>query len=185
MKRSTVLWRFRRGPLRSRSYVVEAWALLALGAATAVGATLAGLAVAGAVEARYAHQRHDRNTVTAVLAEDADVNAAYAASSWTRVRWVLPTGGSRTGLVRVSTALRRGERTRIWLDGSGRPAAEPLSPAESRIRAAVTGAVAGSGICAGGLLGGGITAASLSRRRLAGWETEWARIGPTWDHRTA
>ncbi|CAG7613602.1 hypothetical protein SBRY_100186 [Actinacidiphila bryophytorum] len=44
MKHSTVLWRFRRNRLRRRSYAVEGWVLLALGAAATVGAALTGLA---------------------------------------------------------------------------------------------------------------------------------------------
>lgn len=183
MKRSTVLWRFRRNPLRSRSYLVEGWALVALGAAAVVGAALTGLCVARGAEARYAHQRHDRYPVTAVLSEDAD--STYGTPSWTRVRWALPGGESRTGLVRVSAGLGRGERTTIWLDGHGRPAADPLSPSAARLRAAMTGSITGFGICGGALGGGGIAAASHERRRLGRWETEWARVGPTWDHRNA
>ncbi|MFI0897877.1 hypothetical protein [Streptomyces sp. NPDC020983] len=180
MKRSTVLWRFRRNPLRRRSYLAEGWALFALGAAAVAGAALAGSLVAGDAVARYAHQRHDRSPVTAVLVEDADYTAP-----WTRVRFVLPGGASRTAPARVGDGLRRGERTTIWLDGGGRPVAEPLSPSAARRRAAATGALAGLGICAGAVIGGGLAAASLERRRLGRWETEWARVGPTWDHRNA
>lgn len=185
MKRSTVLWRFRRNPLRRRSYVVEGWALLVLGAAATVGAALTGLAVTREADARYAQQRHDRYTATAVLTEDADVTASYADQPWTRVRWVLPGGRTRTGSARVGSGLRRGELTTIWLDERGRPAARPLSPSAALLHATVTGSVAGLGICMGALIGGGITAASLDRRRRDRWEAEWARVGPRWDHRTA
>lgn len=142
MKRSTVLWRFRRNPLRRRSYVAEGCALLSLGAVAIVGTALIGPAVTRRVDALYAQQRQDRYTVTAVLAEDADV-ATYTAPSWARVRWVLPGGASGTGMARVSSGLRRGERTTIWLDGRGRPAAEPLSPSAGRLQATVAGAAAG------------------------------------------
>jgi hypothetical protein len=185
MKRSTVLWRFRRSPLRRRSYLVEGCALLALGVAATLGAALAGLAVTGDVAARYAQQRHDRHPVTAVLVEDADVAPIYAAPAWTRVRWVLPGGQSRTGRARVSSGLRRGERTTIWLDGRGRPAAKPLSPTAAWIGATVTGSVAGLGICGGALIAGAIAAASLESRRLGRWESEWARVGTQGNHRTA
>ncbi|MBM9437071.1 Rv1733c family protein [Actinacidiphila bryophytorum] len=185
MKRSTVLWRFRRNPLRRRSYAVEGFALLTLGAVAIAGAALTGLAVSRCVDAMYAQQRQDRHTVTAVLDEDADSDAAYAAPSWARVHWPLPGGGSATGTARVGSGLRRGERTTIWLDGRGRPAAEPLSPSTGRLQATVAGAAAGLGICAGALIGGGIAAAALERRRIGRWATEWAQVGPRWDHRNA
>lgn len=185
MKRNRVLWRFRRSPLRRRSYAVEGWALLTMGAAATVGAALTGLAVTRAVDARYAQQRHDRHTAAAVLTEDAGVPAAYAAQPWTRVRWVLPGGQTGTGRALVDSGLRRGERTTIWLDNQGRAAAKPLSPSAGLLAATMTGSAAGFGICIGALIGGGITVASLERRRLDCWEVEWARVGPRWDHRDA
>lgn len=185
MKHSTVLWRFRRNPLRRRSYAVEGWVLLALGAAATVGAALTGLAISRDLDARYAQQRHDRHTVTAVLTQDADAPTAYATSSWTPVRWALPAGQTRTDIARVSSGLERGERTTIWLDERGRPTAKPLSPSAGQLQATVTGSVAGLGICAGALLGGGITATFLELRRTDRWEGEWTRVGPRWDHRNA
>jgi hypothetical protein len=70
-------------------------------------------------------------------------NAAHAAPSWARVHWPLPAGGSGTGMARVSSGLGRGERATIWLDGRGRPAAQPLSPSAGRLQATVAGAAAG------------------------------------------
>lgn len=185
MKRSSVLWRFRRNPLRRRSYLVEGWGLLALGAAATVGSALTGLAITGKVDARYAQQRHDRYTVTAVLTQDADAPTTYAASSWTPVRWALPGGQTRTGIARVNSGLKRGERTTIWLDAHGRPAAKPLSPSAGLLAAAMTGSAAGFGLCIVALIGGGVTVSSLERRRLDRWETEWVQVGPEWDRRTA
>jgi len=185
MKRSTVLWRFRRNPLRRRSYVVEGWAALALGAAATVGAALTGLAVTRDIDARYAQQRHERYPATAVLTEDADIPATSGAQSWTPVRWVLPQGESRTGTARVNSGLRRGERTAIWLDDRGRLTAKPLSPSTGLVHATVTGSIVGLGIWSGALIGSGIAAAFSERRRLDRWEAEWVQVGPRWDHRSA
>jgi hypothetical protein len=185
MKRSTVLWRWRRNPLRGRSYTVESWALLALSAVALIGAALTGLAVVRGIDAGYAQQRRDRRTATAVLTENAVVPVIYAARPRTQVRWTLPGGAVRTGAARVSAGLNSGDRATIWLDDRGKPVAKPVSASAGRLEAAFTGTVAGLGVCAVALIGGSITTASLERRRIDRWGTEWARVGPRWNRRDA
>ncbi|MYS22033.1 hypothetical protein GA0115240_137719 [Streptomyces sp. DvalAA-14] len=185
MRRSRVLWRWRRNPLCGRSYAVEGWALLALSTAALAGAALAGSAVAGGIDARYAEQRHDRHPATAVLTEDAAVPVTYAAEPRTRVRWTLPGEPTRTGAARVGAGLKSGDRATIWLDSRGRPAPKPPSPSGGQSDAAVTGTAAALGICAGALIGVGLTAGCWERRRVDRWGAEWAQVGPQWAHRAA
>lgn len=185
MNRSTVLWRFRRNPLRGRSYAVEGWALLAVSVVGLACAALTGLAVARGVEGRYEQQRHARHATTAVLTENAAVPVTYGTRQRAQVRWPLPRGATRTGWARVDAGLKTGDRTTIWLDDRGTPVTKPISASTALLEAAGTGTGAGLGICAVALIGCKITTASTNRRRMTRWAAEWAQVGPQWNHRDA
>lgn len=100
-------------------------------------------------------------------------------------RWTAPDGTVRTGSVKVGTGSARGTRITVWTDDQGALVAEPLPAPAAQIQAGTTGGAIALAICAGALLGCGITAKLLDRRRASQWATEWAEVGPQWDHRNA
>jgi hypothetical protein len=73
-----------------------------------------------------------------------------------------------------------GTRVAVWLGPSGQPAAPPAGLAVMIIYALITGSaltgVAGVAL----LVVYTLVRFVLDRRRLARWETAWARIGPSW-----
>ncbi|MGW3848630.1 Rv1733c family protein [Streptomyces fagopyri] len=185
-------WRWRSSPLRRRSDVVEAWALLAVVVLLAVGAPLAGTAVGWRVHddarGRAAAQRAERHRVAAVLVEDAPVAVTSPSGRQpayqVRVRWRAPAGESRTGLAEVRAGSRRGEHTRVWLDSGGRRVGPPQSASavwQHTLMAGVFTAGAAVAVVVGVHVAGRRVAA---RRRLAEWERDWVRIGPEWRRHT-
>jgi hypothetical protein len=185
MKWSAFTWRWRRSPLRRRSYAVQAWAVLAAGLITAAGAVLAGAVAYSAARHDFAEQRLHRHVTAAVLTESSPDTASYAGQVRTGVRWTGRDGVVRTGRARVDTGLKSGTRVSVWTDDRGALAPAPLKPDTARAEAVLIAATVAGGICAV-VLGAGVLAGDrLDRRREEQWQIEWARIGPRWDHRTA
>jgi len=100
-------------------------------------------------------------------------------------RWRVPGGGERSGVLTTATVpgisgAAAGTRVAVWLNRSGQPAGPPPGQAVMIIYALITGgavtAVAGVAL----LIAYALTRHALDRRRLAGWETAWARTGPSW-----
>jgi hypothetical protein len=94
-------------------------------------------------------------------------------------------GGERSGVLTTVTApaisgAAAGTRVAVWLNPSGQPAAPPPGQAVMIIYALITGGavttVAGMVL----LIVYALARHALDRRRLAGWETAWARTGPSW-----
>jgi hypothetical protein len=185
MHRSRWLWRWRRNPLRRRSYLIEAWALPAAGLAAACGAVLTAVVVAGAVHGHLAQQRQDRHQVSAVLTESTPPAVGYGVRPSAVVRWTSRDGTRHTATARVDPGLTAGSRVTVWTDVRGRVVSAPLSPARARLDAVTSGAIAGLGTsaCAAGALGLAVRAAG--RRRAESWAAEWADVGPRWDRRSA
>lgn len=180
-------WRLRHNPLRRRSYLVEAWLLIAAWTLAVVAAVGTGAWTALAVERHVDALRAERHPVSAVLVEDAvrtvgtsDGSDSYRAT----VRWTAADGTSRTGLAHVDLSGKAGSTTRVWLDARGRLVPTPVTAAQARLEGVVLAAWTAMG--AGGavlLIGRGVSA-RLERRRLEQWEAEWARVGPRWGHKT-
>lgn len=181
--------------LLRRSDVFEAWAALLLGVLALLVAPAAGT-VTGWVahaEARQQaeYQAADRHPVQARLAADApesvpaqsgvQIGARYPVP----VRWTDRAGRTRTVTALVPAGLDRGDRTTVWLDGRGAVTTQPWGGYDiwSRTVSAallVTLTVAGLAATARCALH-----RFLDRRRLAGWEREWRRVGPEWSRRSA
>ena len=180
-------WRLRRNPLRRRSYLVEAWLLLAVWILAVVAAAGAGVWTVLAVERHIDALRADRHSVTAVLVEDAQriVGTADGSDNYrATVRWTAADGTRRTGLAHVDSSSKAGSTTQVWLDAKGRLVPTPATATQGRIEGAVLGVWAAAG--AGGvvlLVGRGVCG-QLERRRVDQWDAEWARIGPQWGHKT-
>lgn len=188
MKRSIWVWRLRSSPLRRRSYATEACAYLAVALIAVTGAVLAGATMARHMDDRSAQQRLERHSTQAVLTQDApdtpdtnDSSTKVAAPA----RWTAPDGTVRTGDVKVPIGSSRGAVLVVWTDARGSIVAEPLPATTAHVQAGVSGGEIAFAICAGALLGCGITSKLLDRRRTAQWATEWAQVGPRWDRRAA
>jgi hypothetical protein len=185
MGRKVWLWRWRRNPLRRRSYIVEAWALLAVGLITAAAAAATGAAVSHQVRHRLVQRRLEWHPNTAVLTEDASTVNGYGSQVRAQVRWNVPGGSPRTGLTMVGTGLKRGARVTIWNDDHGQLVSAPPTAAAARLEAVVTGATAAGGVSAAVLICWAFSTRITDRHRSEQWATEWSVVGPRWDSRKA
>ncbi|WP_406129566.1 hypothetical protein [Streptomyces sp. NBC_00989] len=173
-------WRWRRNPLRRRSYLVEAWIVLAAWLIALAGSLLAGLMTADAVHRRLDQQRAERRPITAVLTERAagstSAQAVDDSHVWATVRWTIPDGLTRTGRTKVRPGAPRGTPVTIWADRQGRLVSKPLAPGEAELQADWTGVLAAVGAAVVVFGGTQLARTGLERRRLKGWEEEWARV---------
>ncbi|WP_052863312.1 Rv1733c family protein [Streptomyces niger] len=183
-------WRWRRCPLRRRWDVLDAWLGLLTALALILGVPAAGLsaglATYGSQRTERAEQLAERRTLTGRLLEPvpADPSTTGFAAGIDRVpakvRWTGPDGRRHTGTVDVEPGTRKGAAVPVWTHPDGRLADPPMTTAQ----AADDGVAAGLGT--GMALGLAVLAVRwggrryLDRVRLAGWEREWARIGPRW-----
>jgi hypothetical protein len=120
----------------------------------------------------------------AVLAQPGPPAGSLPRVGQAQARWEYR-GGERSGVLTTVTApaisgAAAGTRVAVWLNPSGQPAAPPPGQAVMIIYALITGGavttVAGMVL----LIVYALARHALDRRRLAGWETAWARTGPSW-----
>lgn len=124
----------------------------------------------------------------AVLSQSGPTGDYIAGYGQAAARWRAPDGQWRSGMLTTDTApdisgAPAGARVRVWLTGSGKPAAPPGSQT-GRVFTAVLLAMDAIGVA-------GIVLficycfcrLVLDRRRLAAWESEWALTGPRWTTR--
>lgn len=186
------VWRqqWRDHPLRRPVDVVEAWALVVVGAVLWVGAPVTGLAAGWSVHSHDStvamEQAATRERVPAVVLENA---ADVAPSSYdsgrgikaqVKVQWTGSDGQRGQGKAFVPADTKRGERTNIWLDEQGRMTSPPLSRTDVWLGAATIGATS-TALAAGMAAVTGVGVRRIAdRRRAAQWEYEWRRTGPDW-----
>lgn len=103
-------------------------------------------------------------------------------------RWRAPDGQQRSGILTTTTApgvwgTQAGARVQVWLTASGNPAPAPPGALTMVVNAVAmaAGAWVGAGIVLGVCYQ--VTRAVIDRRRLAGWESDWALTGPRWTAR--
>ncbi|MEU8174739.1 hypothetical protein AB0C14_17830 [Microbispora hainanensis] len=97
------------------------------------------------------------------------------------VRWTLPSGEVREGVVPVALLLRDGaSNARLWVDAEGRPAAPPPHRAETVTRAglAAAGVVASVALLAWACFA--LARRWLDRRRYREWEAAWVAADRRW-----
>ena len=181
------LWRLRSNPLRRRDDVVEAWIVLVMWVAIAVGGTLAGLVTFHAADVVFDGQRADRHAVHAVLLTDIPSPASTVGSRdqvKARVRWTTGDGTSRTGSTLVDTGQKAGAEVVVWLDAADHLTIQPPTANEATLESlflsltaalALTGAVFGTGAA---------VRYRLNQRRIDSWGTEWSLVGPSWGRKT-
>ncbi len=140
--------------------------------------------------ATAADQQHSRSTTTAQLLADApdialdDQGMFVDQQQRATGRWVAPDGSERTGSVTTAAGGHTGDRIRIWVDRTGQVTSPPVSAAASAvliITLATGAALAWGALLAAAQFG---LRRRLDRRRMAGWDDEWDRIGPLWSGRS-
>ncbi len=98
-------------------------------------------------------------------------------------RWTAPDGAQRRGTVLVVAGTRAGRTVTIWTTRSGTQAGLPLQHAQVIGRAALAAAMALLLVVAILLAAAIVVRRIANTRRLAGWESAWAAIGPQWTGR--
>ena len=182
-----------RNPLARAADRAEATARLLL--TTLWLLTLPVVAVVGSVAWQQASviaedQQHTRSSTTAQLLDDApdiaidDQGIFVDQQQRATARWIAPDGSVQTGSVTTAAGGHTGDRIRIWVDRTGEVTGPPVNPTTS----AVLIITLATGVA---LAWGALLAAAqygfrrrLDRRRMAGWDDEWVRIGPLWSGRS-
>jgi hypothetical protein len=180
------LWRWRRNPLKRRADRVETWVVLGVWTLTVLVGVLAGATVSRSVEEGLARERAEWRPLVARLAERAPGTAAEngrasrAERVWATARWTAGDGSSHSGQLRVPAGSAAGTPVTVWTDPEGRQVTRPATASQARVRAALTGGVAGIGAAIVPLVGGRAVCGRLERRRIDQWDAAWARFGPMW-----
>jgi hypothetical protein len=177
-------------PLRRRTDRIVTCLAAQLLAAFLVGAPLLAMAAIAWVGHEAAtQQRAERawHRVSAVLPNGSPEPGLFltgvSPEAWVPARWAAPGGHARSGRILVQAGLAAGTTVPLWVDAAGRPTGPPLS------RQAVLARESAAAVTATFLLGvvllslGSAGRWALHRRRLAGWEAEWATVGPQWTKR--
>jgi len=172
-----------RNPLRRPIDRFEGAVLVALLAVFGVAVALAAIVGTHTYQSQQAVAR--LRPAVAVLVQHGPPADSLSGAGQVEARWRVPGGGERSGVLTAATVpgisgAAAGTRVAVWLNRSGQPAGPPPGQAVMIIYALVTGgavtAVAGVAL----LVAYALARHVLDRRRLAGWETAWARTGPSW-----
>jgi hypothetical protein len=173
-------------PLRRRTDKIAAWAATVLVAVFLIGAPLlSGAAVGWAGRAGDAGQPTERPglQVPPVPLSAAPAFAAPSgifANSRVQARRTAAARRARTGQIPFGTGLAAGRTVPLWVDAGTSPTDPPLNQRAVVARETVAAIMATAAL--GGVLLCLVWAGRrvLDRRRLAGWEAEWAIVGPQW-----
>jgi hypothetical protein len=183
------LWRWRSNPLRRHYDILEAWIVLVVWTAIALGGILIGAVTAHAAEESLTQLRQERHSVHAVLLESTTPalstgeGAAYGEVR-AGVRWTASDGSLRTGRTLVEPGRKAGSKVVVWMNDKGQLTTEPTSASAAAAEAAMFGAAAA--LAFGGLVfaAGRVVQWRLDQRRYELWDQEWDQVGPRWGHRT-
>ena len=174
----------RRNPLRRPIDRFEGAVLVALAAVFGVAVAAAAIIGTHTYQSQLPAAARVRPAV-AVLIQHGPAAGSLPRPGQAEARWRVPGGGERSGVLTTATVpgisgAAAGTRVAIWLNRSGQPAEPPPGQAVMIIYALITGgavtALAGAAL----LIAYALARQALDRRRLAGWETAWARTGPSW-----
>ena len=94
--------------------------------------------------------------------------------------WAGPDGRRRVGQVTVAVGTATGAKVQVWVSPSGQLTGSPLTPSELASRVVAAQILALMTLAALLVILAGLVRLQLNRRRLAGWESQWALIGPRW-----
>lgn len=178
-----------RSPLRRRTDRIEAWITALLLAVFLVGAPAAWVTAGrwvrhqGRLE-QLAQQSWHR--VPAVLLETAprlpnfDLRTSWNIQVMALARWSVPGGRHLAGQVPATPGARAGTTVPVWVNSSGRLTGTPLLRGELIKRELGAETFAPLALAVLLLCVALVVRLLMNRRRLAGWETNWAFVGPKW-----
>jgi hypothetical protein len=177
-------------PLRRRTDRMAAClgaGLLVMFLAAAPLLTLATISWAGHFGAAEQRAQRGWREVSAVLLRSAPAPPAFAGGlyggTWVPAKWTAPDGRPRTGEIDVITGLAKGQTVPIWVNPAGLPTGPPLTHRAVLARTVLAAAVVPVVLAI--VLGfvAGVGRWVIDRRRLAGWDSAWASVGPQWTKR--
>jgi len=117
---------------------------------------------------------------TAPVLPNFDLRTSWNYDVMTLARWLGPGGRRLAGQVPAMPGTLAGATVPVWVNSSGRPTAQPLLHGELIKREIEAEVVAPLGLAILLLFVGLVVRWLMDRRRLAGWETSWAFVGPRW-----
>ena len=105
-----------------------------------------------------------------------------------QARWREPDGDQRSGILTTGTApaiwdAAAGARVPVWLDRTGEPATPPAGRTAMILTALLVPLWGAGGTAIVLVICYWLCRLALDRRRLAAWESAWARTGPRWTSR--
>jgi hypothetical protein len=176
-----------RNPLRRRWDRVEAFIFGGLLVAAAAGAPVAAVtgghwAHASAQQAAAAERLASHQVRAVLLAVPGTSPSGYSVTATVaaQARWTAPAGTTRTGEIPVPADSFRGEFYTIWTDTAGDLTHAPMTAAQVADEGTF-------GMVVGVLLTlvtvgvvAGFTRLVVNRRRIAGWDADWAVTAPMW-----
>jgi hypothetical protein len=178
-----------KSPLRRRTDRIEAWITALLLVIFLVGAPAAWITAGRWVqhEGRLEQQAQQSwHQVPAVLLKTAptlpnfDLRTSWNFDVLAPARWSGPGGRHLAGQVPATPGAQAGTTVPVWVDDAGQPTGTPLLHGEL-VKRELGAEVIAPGVLAVLLLCVGLVVRVLmNRRRLAGWETNWAFVGPKW-----
>jgi hypothetical protein len=178
-----------KSPLRRRTDRIEAWITALLLVIFLVGAPAAWITAGrwvqhgGVLEQRAQRSWHQVPAVllkTAPASPNFDLRTSWSFDVMAPAWWSGPGGRHLAGQVPVPPGARAGTTVPVWVDGSGRPTGTPLLHGELVRRELGAEVIAPAALAVLLLLVGLVVRWLMNRRRLAGWETNWAFVGPKW-----
>jgi hypothetical protein len=174
-------------PLRRRSDVIDAWlvpvAVVIFLAMCPVVLTLTGSWMRAATASERQAQTN-WHSVTATLLQPVagPQQAAHGTNSWmtwTPAHWTA-NGVPRTAAVPAASGSTAGSKVTVWLDPAGRVHLPPLTKSQASDRVTVARVIAVAVLAVLLAIMTVVARRLLDRRRLAGWESAWLSVGPTW-----
>jgi hypothetical protein len=180
-------WRPDRNPLRRRWDRLETWIMAGLVALFLAGVPLSWLSVGRWVQQGGLNEQRAQRTwheIPGVVLRGGPSPPMFRMPVNITVpvlaAWAGPGGQRRTGEVAAPAGTATGARVQVWVDRAGQVTGPPLTPSELARR------VLGTELLAVALLAALLTSlaalaqSQLNRLRLAGWESQWALVGPRW-----
>jgi len=94
--------------------------------------------------------------------------------------WAGPGGQRRTGEVAAAAGTVAGAKVQVWVGSAGQATGPPLTPSELARRVVGTELLAVAIVATLLISLAALAQSQLNRLRLAGWESQWALVGPRW-----
>ncbi|MGW5038034.1 Rv1733c family protein [Streptomyces parvulus] len=189
-QRPSLLWPWRRNPLRRRTDRVRAWLAVGLVLGVPAAAPVAMFTVGDAAHRHYrgvaADEAASRDQHPAVLVRDAPRHPEPGSDEARRTRYPVevrftgPDGLPRTGRTDVEPGSTAGSTVLVRVDPSGGIIGPPLSTDQIRSRTMGWAILAFLGVVLAGLAAHGAAGLVLWRRDLAAWDAAWAATAPRW-----